>query len=378
MAEPLKNYFSHEVITQIGAIFSRADRAFDEGEYQRIACSNLETLELKGRVLQIMDALDATLPADFDAFADRVLASLHASEDTSSEGISFDGSGVCGFAAWPVTDLVTRRGIDVPEKALPVLKEATKRFTAEFAIRRFLIEHQNYTLSVLNGWVEDPNRHVRRLVSEGTRPRLPWGLRLQDFVVDPAPIMPFLEALRDDREDYVRRSVANSINDIAKDHPDRVGKLAGHWLKGASAERERLVRHACRTLIKAGHKETLKAFGYIGEGAVDCTLRLSTPVVAYGDSLEFEIELSGEFEGRAVMLDYAIHFVKANGGRAPKVFKWKDVASAGRTLAASKRHAIKPITTRRYYPGEHLVEIWVNGVSVASAPFTLTMQEQAA
>lgn len=378
MAEPLKNYFSHEVVGQIGAIFKRADAAFDDAQYMTLATDNLEGLELKERVLQVMDALDATLPSDFDAFADRVLASLHESEDASGQGISFDGSGVCGFAAWPVTDLITRRGLDVPEKALPVLKEATKRFTAEFAIRRFLVEHQNYTLSVLNGWVEDPNRHVRRLVSEGTRPRLPWGLRLQDFVADPAPIMPFLAALRDDREDYVRRSVANSLNDIAKDHPDMVGELAGDWLKGANAERERLLRHACRTLIKSGHAKTLKAFGYVGDGKIECELKVLTPAVAYGGALEFGVELSGDLAGKAVMLDYAIHFVKANGSRAPKVFKWKDTSATRNTLAVSKRHAIKPITTRRYYPGEHLVEIWVNGVSVASAPFVLTMQEQAA
>lgn len=373
MAEPLKNYFNHDVVGQIGAIFGRVDNDFDGAHFRHIACANLEGLELKERVHQIMDALDATLPQDFDAFAERVLASLHESEDAGGEALSFDGTGLMGFAAWPITDLVTKRGIAVPEKALPVLKEATKRFTAEFAIRPFLVTHRDYSLSVLNGWVEDPNRHVRRLVSEGTRPRLPWGIRLQEFVVDPAPILPFLKALRDDREDYVRRSVANSLNDIAKDHPDRVAEITSTWLKGASTERERLLRHACRTLIKAGHEETLKAFGYVGNVSLECALRITTPTVAYGDALEFEVEITGLPKGQPVMLDYAIHFVKAKGGRTPKVFKWKDVAGSGHTLTASRRHAIKPITTRRYYPGEHLLEIWVNGISLAAAPFTLQM-----
>ncbi|WP_262691140.1 DNA alkylation repair protein [Kordiimonas aestuarii] len=370
---PLKNYFNQDVIRQTAAIFGRVDPGFDAVQFTEIAGAGLDGLELKERVIQIMHALDATLPDDFDAFTECVLASMHKSEDPSGEGLSFDGSGLTGFAAWPVTELVSKRGLDVPERALPLLKEVTKRFTAEFAIRPFLVTHRDYTLSVLNGWVEDRSRHVRRLVSEGTRPRLPWGMRLHDFVADPQPILPFLEALRDDGEDYVRRSVANSLNDVAKDHPDRVGKIVAKWLPGANPDRERLLRHACRTLIKAGHKPTLDAFGYGAMDGLSCTLAIKTPTVAYGQSLEFEVELDGDVTGRPLMLDYAIHFVKANGERTPKVFKWKDAKVNGRGLRAAKRHAIKPITTRRYYGGEHLLEIWANGRSVASAAFTLVI-----
>ena len=334
--EPLKNYFSEDVIKQIGLIFQRADPAFETAHFMALATEGLEKLELKERVIQIMQALDKTLPADFDSFADCVLASMHKSEDPSGEGLSFDGSGLTGFAAWPVTELVARRGQNVPEKALPLLKEVTKRFTAEFAIRPFLVSHRDYTLSMLNGWVEDRNRHVRRLVSEGTRPRLPWGMRLQDFVADPAPILPFLEALRDDPEDYVRRSVANSLNDIAKDHPERVSMIAASWLPGASRERERLVRHACRTLIKAGHAATLDAFGYAPVDSLSCALVIKTQTVTFGEALEFDIELKGDIAGKPLMLDYAVHFVKANGDRAPKVFKWRDTTPSDSTLHAAQ------------------------------------------
>lgn len=371
--EPFKNYFNHELVGKTADIFDRAFKGFDRQRFTELATFGLEELELKERATQIMLALDTTLPASFDELEHVVLSSLHESEDPSGEGLTFDGTGLMGFAAWPVTDLVTHRGIHHPEKALPLLKEVTKRFTAEFAIRPFLVEHRDYTLSVLNGWVDDQSRHVRRLVSEGTRPRLPWGLRLNEFVADPAPILPLLKALRDDEEDYVRRSVANSLNDIAKDHPDMVAEIAHDWLVGASAQRSRLVRHACRTLLKAGDENTLAAFGYKAIEGLTCELSVSTPEVAFGNALEFGVSIGAPDKAAPVMVDYAIHFVKSSGATAPKVFKWKDAKLKNGCLKAERSHAIKPITTRRYYEGRHKLEIFVNGVSVAIADFELRL-----
>ncbi len=369
--EPFKNYFNQDLIGKTADIFERACEGFDKQRFIELSTTGLDTLELKERATQIMHALDQTLPEPFDEFEEVVLGSLHESEDPNGEGLTFDGTGLMGFAAWPVTDLVTHRGLHQPEKALPLLKEVTKRFTAEFAIRPFLVEHRDYTLSVLNGWVDDQSRHVRRLVSEGTRPRLPWGLRLNEFVADPAPILPFLKALRDDGEDYVRRSVANSLNDIAKDHPAMVAAIAHDWLRGASVERVRLVRHACRTLLKAGDENTLAAFGYKAVEGLTCELSVLTPKVVFGDALEFDINVRAPDKAAPVMVDYAIHFVKSNGGTAPKVFKWKDAKLKDGGLKAERRHVIKPITTRRYYEGLHRLEIIINGVSVAEADFEL-------
>ena len=370
LVEPFKNYFNQTLIGQMAILFARVYPGFDRATFTAVASAELEALEMKDRANQIMQALDQTLPADFEAFADIVLASMHESEDPTGEGYSFDGSGLMGFAAWPVVDLVTHRGLGVPEKALPLLKEVTKRFSAEFAIRPFLRDHTDYTLSVLNGWVEDRNRHVRRLVSEGTRPRLPWGLRLQGFVSDPAPILPFLKALRDDCDDYVRRSVANNLNDIAKDHPDRVVAIAQDWMLDAPERRQRLVRHACRTLFKAGHAGALDVFGYKSASGLECRLGIITSVVRFGDTLEFEISVDGVHDGK-IMIDYAIHFMKANGRRSPKIFKWKDTSFGKAGLAVSRSHPIKPITTRRYYEGEHLLEVLINGRSVAIGSFRL-------
>jgi len=372
--EPFKEWMNPDVIKTMGGVFKRVYSDFDTDAFTRGACDSLSDMELKERMQHVMHCLDDLLPADFDSFANITLAALHPDEDTYERKVEFGPAGLTGFATWPLTDLVTKRGIGCPEKALPILKEVTKRFSAEFAIRPFLAEHTGYTLETLESWLGDPNWHVRRLISEGTRPRLPWGMRLHNFVEDPSTIIPFLEALKDDGEEYVRRSVANNLNDIAKDHPEKAAEIAKRWLKDASHNRTRLVRHACRTLIKQGHEATLDAFGYNPVKGAQAKLDINTPVVQYGDSLIFDFALTGGSSGQPVMVDYAVHFMKANGSTAPKVFKWKDtVLDKNGSLSAIKKHAIKPITTRQYYAGEHHVEIFVNGVSVAKQTFTLEM-----
>lgn len=372
--EPFKEYFNEKLVRELGGIYARLSPKFDEKLFNNNVLESLSALELKERAALIMRELDAQLPADFGAFGDVILKSLHPSEDAGGDdAASFGPEGIMGFASWPVTDLITLRGIDMPAKALPLLKEITKRGTAEFAIRPFLDLHTDYTLQVLEEWARDGNRHVRRLVSEGTRPRLPWGMQLKRFVTDPAPILPLLEALKDDVSEYVRRSVANNLNDIAKDHPGTVVKVAADWLEGADKNRTRLVKHGCRTLIKKGDSGALGAFGYTPLKGLSTTLDISTETVEYGKALEFKASFKGLKNKQKLMIDYAIHFVKANGKRSAKVFKWKDMTASSESLSAERAHAIKPITTRVYYPGEHLLEIIINGESVASAPFILKM-----
>ena len=371
--EPFKESLNANVVRQLGHIFARVHGDFDEHGFCGAATKGLHKLELKERAHHIMCALDERLPEDFSAFSTIILASLHPSEDPSREGAEFGAAGVMGFAAWPVTDLVTKRGIGMPEEALALLMQVTKRFSAEFAVRPFLDQHTEKTLQIFEGWIGDENRHVRRLVSEGSRPRLPWGMQLKKFVGAPAKILPLLEFLKDDKEEYVRRSVANSLNDIAKDHPDLVAKIARDWLKGADKDRTRLVKHACRTLLKQGHQGALEAFGYGAVSGLTCDLEINTPTVEYGAVLGFEAKFIAPSGVGKMMVDYAIHFVKANGKTAPKVFKWKDTSLNGGRLSAVRNHAIKPITTRKYYAGKHVLEIFVNGVSVATAPFELTM-----
>jgi len=261
------------------------------------------------------------------------------------------------------------------EGSLLLLKDMTRHFSSEFDVRYYLQADEKHALAIMEDWVTDPDYHVRRLVSEGTRPRLPWGMKLSGFVADPAPLLPLLEALKDDETEYVRRSVANNLNDIAKDHPDLVAEIAGKWLKGANKNRKRLVNHACRSLIKQGHQKTLKILGYDTPEIVLENLEILTPEVLFGEALVFDMQLSSiSDKNQNLIIDYVIHHQKANGTMSPKVFKWKRLTlAASKALRAQKKHAIRRITTRKYYAGRHALEIMVNGVSVGKREFELLM-----
>jgi len=264
----------------------------------------------------------------------------------------------------PVNQFIAARGTDHFDLGLDLLKALTPHFTAEFGIRPFIHRDQRRALAIISGWVDDPDQHVRRLASEGTRPRLPWAMRLTQLVRNPAPILPILSALMDDPEDYVRRSVANSLNDIAKDHPDMVAAFIAGQIEDASPERRRLLKHASRTLLKNGHAQALANFGFGSAASLACELRLPKPSVLFGEGLDFEIRLRNAGKAsQSLMIDYAIHHVKADGSLSPKIFKWKTVTlAAGEHHVVQRRHAMRPITTRRYYPGEHRIAILINGL----------------
>lgn len=386
MGEPFKNLLNEPVIDGMAAQIAKAWPEFDAAAFAAMAAKNLDDLELKQRSLRITEALTAFLPDDFESAAPIMLASLAPDDGgdgddgsdiggTDVNGPIIEARGIEGWAVMPMADYVGLRGLGHFDLSMSLLKEMTKRSSSEFGIRFFLLAEPARTLAALESWLDDPNVHVRRLISEGTRPRLPWAMRLPAFVEDPTSLLPLLEALKDDGEVYVRRSVANNLNDIAKDHPDLVARIARLWLKGADENRRKLVRHACRTLVKQGHRGTLKALGF-GPPRVELEmLQVSTPHVAFGAALEFELRLTSTANrSQALIVDYAIHHRKANGGTTPKVFKWKNATLAPRaTLRATRKHAIRKITTRVYYPGTHRLEILVNGVSLGSEDFELVM-----
>ena len=217
--------------------------------------------------------------------------------------------------------------------------------------------------------------HVRRLVSEGSRPRLPWGLQLRGLIADPSPTLPLLRALQDDPSDYVRRSVANHLNDIAKDHPDLVARWVGEHRAGAGAERTALLRHASRTLIKAGDAAVLKAWGLGAAFKGEALLSLSPQSVTLGGVLTLTLTLrSTARKAQGLVVDYAVHHVKAHGGTRAKVFKgWQVELPPLGEVTLVKRHPLKPITTRRYHAGRHGVAVQVNGGVVAEAAFQLRL-----
>ncbi|MGE4062338.1 MAG: DNA alkylation repair protein [Rhodospirillaceae bacterium] len=368
-----KDFFDRALVEDMAHHLHRVWPQFDKKSFVAAAVKNFASLALKQRADQIAAALAAFLPGDVPRALKVLTASLRPLR--GHEPDPNPASGVAGWAVWPYGAFVAAQALEHPHEALAALREITIRSTSEFAIRPFLVRHTELTLSTLREWSKDENHHVRRLVSEGTRPRLPWGLRLKAFVKNPAPILPLLEALRDDPSDYVRRSVANSLNDIAKDHPDLVAAVAMTWLKNASAERARLVRHACRTLIKKGHRPALKALGF--EPGAKVKLRsfsVSPAKLTFGSALTLKARLASTARtAQKIVLDYVVHHRKKNGTSA-KVFKWKTLTlGPGETIDLARKHAIRRITTRVYYPGMHKIELAANGRVLGAKNFRLEM-----
>jgi 3-methyladenine DNA glycosylase AlkC len=372
--KPLKHKISPRLVACIGGHLARHIGGFDRRAFESAILADLSSLELKQRGLLIADHLHRVLPADPTARYAVIRAMLHPDDDAGTVRQS-DHDGICGWGMMPLCAVVGRHGLADFEGSLSLLREMTKRFSSEFDVRYFLLADQVRALKIIGGWVSDPNRHVRRLVSEGTRPRLPWAMRIPALVADPAPILPLLEALRDDPDDYVRRSVANNLNDIAKDHPGLVATLTKTWLRGASAERKRLLRHASRTLIKQGHPAALQAFG-LGPPQIELVrFALAARSVTLGGALVFAVDLrSIAASAQPLVIDYVLHFKKANGALSAKVFKWKTLRLAPGESAAMKRaHPIRVITTRRYYAGEQALSLRINGKDFGYATFTLRL-----
>jgi 3-methyladenine DNA glycosylase AlkC len=376
--EPFKNLLSPALVTDAAALLQRhadaAGLAFDGERFAALAVQGLETLELKARAMQVCDALQATLPAHFETAAGLLEAALApaTADDTVSppQGLH---DGLRGWVLWPVGEFIARTGQARPARALAALHALTQRFTAEFAIRPFIVQHPALCFDTFARWQHDPSAHVRRLVSEGSRPRLPWGLRLQALVQDPTPTLPLLRTLQDDTSPYVRRSVANHLNDIAKDHPDLVAAWLHEHLPGAGAERRALLRHASRTLLKQGHAPVLQAWGLGQALQGTARLQLAPRRVELGGAVQLTLTLRSTTEqSQRLAIDYTVHHVKADGRLSPKVFKgWTLELPPGATVTLTRRHALRPITTRRYHAGRHELTVQVNGEVLARGHFRL-------
>lgn len=375
MAEPFKLLLNETVVRALGQHLRRVGgKAFDRRGFEAQALGGLDDLEFKARAMQIADALEAHLPDDFDTAAGWLESSLGpAGEGDELSGFRCADDGVAGWVIWPMSEFIARRGLAQPERALRALHAMTQRFSTEWAIRPFILQHPELLWATLLQWANDPSNHVRRLVSEGSRPRLPWGLQLKPLIADPSPTLPLLLRLQDDPSPYVRRSVANHLNDIAKDHPGVVADWLAQHLPGASAERQALLRHASRSLIKAGDARVLQAWGQ-GDGLKgQATLTVAPARIQLGESVELIADFKPAGKApQALVIDYVVHHVKADGRTSPKVFKgWQLTLAPGESRMLRKRHAVKPITTRVYYPGLHRVELQVNGQVVAEAAFEL-------
>lgn len=368
--EPFKNAFSHPNARRIAAALKRAHPGFSVPRFSKGLEDALEPLELKQRMHLIADRIEACLPAHPPELFPILVETLAKDEN--------DSRGLRGFLVWPLTEIVARRGLDHFEEAMTSLGEMTKRFTAEFAIRTFLREHRERTLTHLRAWCEHPDEHVRRLVSEGSRPLLPWGGNLPELLQPPHPTLQLLENLHRDPSDYVRLSVSNHLNDFSKHHPELVIETLARWRKNApdDARLEKLARHACRTLLKAGHPGALDLHGFGSAKSLELeTLTLTEKSVKLGGHLDFRLVIRNTSRRtQRVLFDYAILHRKANGSLSPKVFKGrvKELAP-GERWEISGKHPLKPVTTRVYYAGIHGFEPRLNGRAFPPLEFMLKL-----
>lgn len=373
MSEPFSlrdHLFNAESLGDLAGEFERAVPGFSQGFLDEVL-PGLAARGLLERLDWIADCVEKRLSPDFPTMADQLERALPDPLDPGKSDGDFGRfiHGVPGV-------LAVRRGLDDhPERALDLLHAATQRFSMELYIRTFLNRWPELTLARLAEWVEDPNYHVRRLVSEGTRPRLPWAANV-DLPLDAA--LPLLDALHGDQTRYVTRSVANHLNDIAKKDPDIVLERLRSWQaegRQSASELDWMTRHALRSLIKSGHPGALKLLGY--DPGADLEIRafsIAPDEIAIDGVGSLSLRLfNPSADPRPVLIDYVITFATQSGKPREKVFKWKQAVIAGKSEAEfQKSHRFKGnATTFTLWPGPHEVTLQVNGRRLSSRSFAL-------
>lgn len=368
MAQRLRDFFDGAVVARIAAQVAAAYPGFARRAFVRDARAGLATLDLMDRGRHIAAALRRHLPADPAVAIGILTRSLGPPLATTG------GHGMAPFLYLPHALFVADHGRGCFEVSMRALHALTQRFTAEFSLRPFLEAEPRRTFAELARWATDPSPHVRRAVSEGVRPRLPWAGRLESLRRDPTPALALLERLKDDPHPYVRRSVANCLNDVAKDHPGRVTALARRWLRGASAARRRLVAQGLRTLIKRGDPAALGLLGCAPAPGLDVArVQVAPAVVRIGGHVEVRARVLNRGPAAArVVVDLGVHFVGARGQPRLKVFKGRTLClRPGEAADVAKRISLRQHTTRRHYPGAHVVDLRLNGAVRPAGTFRL-------
>jgi 3-methyladenine DNA glycosylase AlkC len=291
---------------------------------------------------------------------------------------ALDDPSFAGWTIWPVGETVTTLALGEPENfddGLGLLAELTPRLTSEFSIRRMLEHDLERALPVVLGWTSHPDEHVRRLASEGTRSFLPWAIRVRSLLASPEATVPILDALYRDETDYVRRSVANHLNDLARQNPDLVVEVAGRWLADPDENTPWVVRHGLRTLVKKAHPGALELLGFAPVVVTVSAPVLESTAITLPGSLAFSFALTNDGDAPArLAVDYVVHFMKSNGSQAEKVFKLTSTTlAAGESVTLSKRHALRQMTTRVHYAGTHSLELQINGQRHTHTDFELAL-----
>ncbi len=359
MADALKDMFSKKFYERLSLELYKADKNIHPDKFVKCVTKGLEELSLNQRMRNTSVVLKQHLPNDYK----KSVAVL------SKVVPQFKGS----YTSLLFPDFVGQYGHSDFEQSMEALSYFTQFGSSEFAIREFLKRDMKKTLSVMKKWSEDKNHHIRRLSSEGSRPRLPWSFNLDEIAKNPELTKPILEKLKTDKELYVKKSVANHLNDFSRINPDWMLKVINSWDR-KNVDTAWIVKHASRTLIKKGDQRSLAVFDYEKSPKIKIEkLKIEKLKIKLGESLKFDFELQSEkTKSQKLVIDYAIHYQKKSGELAPKVFKLKDIElKPKQAVSISKAHRFMDFTTRKHYPGKHAVEIIVNGKSYGKKEFLL-------
>lgn len=349
MADALKDMFNKGFYRQLASELHKVDKHFHPDKFVKDVTLNIEHLSLNERLRNTSVVLKKHLP-------DNYKKSITILSDTIPH---IDK----GYTTLVFPDFVGLHGHDHFDTSMEALKYFTQFGSSEFAIREYLKKDFHKTIKVMQKWAGDKNPHVRRLASEGSRPRLPWSFKLDAVIKNPELTLPILDKLKTDKEAYVKKSVANHLNDISKDNTDWMLRVLTSWDK-ANAHTLWIIKHASRTLIKKGNQESLSLFDFEKNVKAEVNnFKLNKKILRLGDSLVFEFDIhSQKSKTQKLVIDYAIHYYKKTGALLPKVFKLKELTLAGNTTVhLSKKHSFQDFSTRKHYPGTHAIEILING-----------------
>ena len=363
-APALKDHFGPSFIEEWADRLIEVGAEMDREQFVSATLQGYERLTFTQRSWKMAENIRDVVPGEVPDVL-KALLSVLPDENETAEGVLNEG-----FWMWPIGDYIRLYGTGHFDESMEACYELTKRFTAEFAIRPFLDADFERVVPYLQDWVEDSNEHVRRLVSEGTRPRLPWASKL---VLPIEPVVALLGALRRDSSAYVRKSVANHLNDLAKDDSDRILTVLEGWHAEGNESSTWIVRHALRNHFKKGNARALALFGYRTPDVAVAALTCEPSPVPVGDTAVFSFNLtSASSEEQSLMIDLVVSYQKANGRTSPKVFKFKDtVLGAKETIQCEKRLSMVHRSTRKLHPGQHRVDIQINGVVLDGVDFEL-------
>jgi 3-methyladenine DNA glycosylase AlkC len=361
--EPLKEHFSLRYVERLRERVIQCLAVADASVFTRITADELNALELKARVTLLANTLVQTINAPSpEILFDHIVRLVQAEPRWQ------------GFDIWPFATVLELHAQGAPAAALLAQKAVTPWFTCEFAVRPLLKEQPEFVLNQFQEWAHDPDEHVRRWTSEGSRARLPWGGNFDALLQNPTLTRDILETLRNDASDYVRRSVANHLNDLTREHAGYVLDVAETWMQNPGPRTAATLRHALRNLIKAGHPRALALFGSHKPELAHVRLEMSASEARVGDSIHWKlyVETPPGVQTQRLIIDYALWHRKASGGLSPKVFKGTVINLApARSTVFHKKHSLRPITTRNYYTGQHELHVMINGQTVARGEFML-------